>query len=165
MNIVRSVLGVVIGCIVAVVIITAIQAINFVQYKPADAPGLDDMKKLSEWMEALQKDPQKMSAWFQTLPVAALVVVLCSWQLGAFLGGAVSALIAGRARLLHAGIIGAVVLVSTIYNFYDMKNRYDIAHPDWMIVAGLLLPLPVSLLAGKLVSMLFPPTVPPASAP
>jgi hypothetical protein len=99
----------------------------------------------------------------QTLPTSPMVVVLLSWQAGAFVGGGLSGLIAGRGRMLHAGIIGCVVLMLTIYNFFDMKRQYDFSHPDWMIVAGLLLPLPVSLFAGKLVSMLLPP--PPASNP
>jgi hypothetical protein len=104
-----------------------------------------------------------MSEWIKTLPTEANVLVLLGPQLGAFLGGAVSALIAGRGRYLHAGIIGGLVLAGTIWNFYEMKNEYNFTHPNWMIVLGLLLPLPVSLLAGKVVSRRSPP--PPASNP
>jgi hypothetical protein len=43
-----------------------------------------------------------------------------------------------------------------------MKYTHNISHPDWLIVLGLLLPLPLSLLAGKLVSLR---SSPPASNP
>ena len=91
-------------------------------------------------------------AYLESLPTAAFVIVLCGWQLGAFVGGAVAALIAGRARVIHAGIIGGFVLLGTVINFLSVRDNANFTHPDWMIVAGLLLPLPVSLIAGKLVA-------------
>ena len=94
-----------------------------------------------------------------------MIVVVVAWVVGAFLGGGVSAWIAGRWRMLHAGIIGAVVLAVVVVNSLNMKTQYDFSHPDWMIVAGLLLPLPASLLAGKIVSMLLPPPAATASNP
>ena len=106
-------------------------------------------------------NPEGMKVWVESLPPAAYLVVLASWQLGAFIGGAVCAY---RRPIAFdpAGVIGCVVLLGTIINCLDMKQRYGFTHPDWMIVAGLLLPLPVSLLAGKMVATLYPPppTVP-----
>jgi hypothetical protein len=149
MKIVRSILAIVVGAIVAAAVVSAAEAVNFFLFRPENM-------SIEEFGKVLRENPKKVADWIKTLPVEALVVVLAGWAVGAFLGGLVAALIAGRARCWHAGIIGGFVLLGAIYNFYDMKNRYDLAHPDWMIVAGLLLPLPMSLLAGKLVSMLFP---------
>jgi hypothetical protein len=169
MKFVRSILAflrepllvpVVTGCIVSVVLILAVQMISTVAYAPhAEKPMAERM----EAMAKMEQDPTAMKAWLETLPVGAMLLVLASWQLGAFGGGFASALLAGRAPSIHGGIIGGLVLAATIYNFFNMKKLYDFSHPDWMIVAGLLLPLPMSLLGGKLVSMLIPPPpTPPA---
>jgi hypothetical protein len=157
MKILRSIAAIVVGSIVSIVVIIAVEFIGGLLFKPADAPGLDDMGKLFKWLEKQQEDPRKMSEWIKTLPTEAHVLVLLGWQVSAFLGGLVSALVAGRGRCLHAGIIGGLVLAGTIMNFFNMKNQYDFTHPDWLIVLGLLLPLPVSLLAGKIVSLRSPP--------
>jgi hypothetical protein len=163
MKILRSILGIVVGWFVSGVVIAAVQAINFFLYKPAETGG--DTAKMTAWMKAVTEDPEKLAAWVKTLPFEAFLLVLISWQLGAFVGGWLSAKIAGRARLLHAGIIGLLVLAGTIYNFYDLKTRHDITHPEWMVIAGLLLPLPVSLLAGQLVAWRNPPsTLPPVTS-
>lgn len=162
MKIVRSILAVVVGWFVSALVIFAIQIINTAIYGP------DPDKPLAERLETIKKmqeDPAAMKAFGESMPVSALVLVLVSWQAGAFVGGALSALIAGRGRLIHAGIIGGLVLAATIYTVYDMKRKFDFAHPDWMIVAALLLPLPLSLLAGQVVSILFPdPQPPPAES-
>ncbi len=87
----------------------------------------------------------------------ALVAFLIAWQSGALFGGGAAALIAGRGRCLHAGIIGFFVLMASV------AMMMIIPHRDWMKIAGLLLPLPMSLVAGKIVSLLFP--LPPAPQP
>ena len=35
--------------------------------------------------------------------------------------------------LLHAGIIGALVLAGTVSTLFDMKREFGFSHPDWMI--------------------------------
>ena len=157
MKIVRSILAVVVGYFVCFVVIMAIHTINFAVHRP------DDGKPLMEQMKAIQEDPAKMKAWGESMPPAALLTVLVAWQAGAFLGGGVSALIAGRARFVHAGIIGTLTLVGTIYAISDMHRKSGFSHPDWMVLAGLLLPLPSSLIAGKIVSMLLPSASLPAT--
>jgi hypothetical protein len=113
-------------------------------------------------MKKMAEDPQLMKAWIDEIPLSAMVVVQVAWSLGAFLGGAVSALIAGRARYLHAGIIGALILAATVINFFQMKSLLDYSHPPWLMATGVLLPIPSALLAGWFVALLFPPP-PPAS--
>ena len=160
MKIVRSIVAVVVGWVLSGIVIFAIQMVNTIAYAPGGGKPIvermEDMKKMTE-------DPQAMKAYAESLPVTALLVVLLAWQIGVFIGGGVSALIAGRAQMLHAGIIGGLVLAATVFNFINMKRQYDFSHPDWMIIAALLLPLPASLLAGKLVSLRSPS--PPASNP
>jgi undecaprenyl pyrophosphate phosphatase UppP len=156
MKILRSILAVAVGAVVSIVVIFGMEMANFIVYRPNDG------KSISEKMTEMKEDPQAAKAFIESLPTSAMVAVVVAWVVGAFLGGGVSAWIAGRWQVLHAGIIGAVVLAGVVVNSFQMKSQYDFSHPDWMIVAGLLLPLPVSLLAGKIVSMLLPPS--PASA-
>jgi hypothetical protein len=90
-----------------------------------------------------------------TMPLGAFIAVLLYWQAGAFFGGATAALIGGKARCWHSAAIGLFVLAGTVMMIIKLP------HPDWMIVAGLLLPLPVSIGAGKLVGIIFPQAPPP----
>jgi hypothetical protein len=157
MKIIRSVLAVVIGWIISMAAISAMEIANFALRMPAGEESiLGAMQKLSQ-------DPQAMKAWFESMPPDAMGMLLGGWEAGAFFGGLVCALIAGRARVFHAGIIGVTVLAGTILNALELKRTYEYTHPDWLLLAGLLLPIPVSLLAGKLVSMLFPS--PPVNSP
>src|SRR5438094_474292 len=103
MKIVRSIVAVVVGWLVSAIVIFAIQMINTIAFSPGgDKPFVERM----EAMKKMTEDPQAMKAYAESLPMTAMLVVLLAWQIGAFVGGGVSALIAGRARLLHAGIIG-----------------------------------------------------------
>lgn len=151
MKILRSIAAVVVGSLVVFIVVIGAETVNTIVYRP------DDGRSLQEFVDDVQKDTKAMKAWVESVPQTAMVVVLLGWQFGGFIGGGLSAWIAGRARLLHAGIIGVLLLAGTITNFYEMK-KWDITHPDWMIILALLLPLPVSLLAGKLVSRLLPPS-------
>jgi hypothetical protein len=146
MKILRSILAVVAGLIVSMIVTSAIQRISVWMYPLPEGTDLNDMEALSKLLP--------------TMPFGAHLLILFSWELGAFVGGAVAALIAGRAHCAHAGFIGGLVLAFTIAIFFMLRG-----HPEWMIILGLLLPLPVSLLAGKLVSFLVPTPAAPASNP
>lgn len=150
MKVLRSITAVVIGSIVAMIVIFVAESLNGIIYAP---PG---DKPVMERLQDVQDSPEAMKAWVESLPLSSMIVQLFGWQASAFLGGGVSAVIAGRGRLIHAGLIGAVVLALTIVVLIQMKYGCNITQPDWMLIALLLLPLPASLSAGKLVSMLFP---------
>lgn len=156
MKILRSILAMIVGTLVAMMAIMAIETLNFLLFKPADAPGFDDLGKLFEWCKAFQEDPEKLNSWVKSLPTEAMVLLLVTWSVGAFAGGWVAARIAGWAFLLHAWLIGALVLFGVAMNFYTLKTEHDITHPDWLIIVGLLLPMPLSLLAGKTVALSHP---------
>jgi hypothetical protein len=130
----------VIGLVIAVGTIALIQDLSQKMYAPH--ANVDWGKK------------DEVRAFVSSLPMEAFVMVLVSYALGTFLGGSVAALIASRWRIFHAGFIGSLVLAATIGNFAMMKYQMHIDHPDWMILVGLLQPLPVSLIAGAIVSKL-----------
>jgi hypothetical protein len=153
MKIVRSIAGIFCGIALAVFVMTVAETINGIVNQP------DDGKTFAEFQETLKKDMKAMKAWVESLPAWVMVVVLLGWELGAFLGGGLAALIAGYRPRLHAACVGVFVLVGTIMNFYMMKALCEISHPDYIIVLGLLLPLPSSILAGTLVDKWFPSQV------
>ena len=149
MAIVRSIAAIVVGFVVSSLFIFGIEAVNGLIYLP-------EGKSFEEVNKAFNEGAPWAKEWMRTLPTGAHAMLQIGWGCGAFFGGLVAALIAGRARLLHAGIIGTLVLLGTIVNFYSLKVTLEYSHPDWLIVTGLLLPLPLSLLAGWLVSQWLP---------
>lgn len=98
--------------------------------------------------EVDRTDLDQVRAAVAEMPAEAFGIILAGWVAGAFLGGGVAALIAGRSRCTHAGIVGGWILFGSVFMMVVLP------HPKWMIVAALLQPLPVSMLAGKLVSIL-----------
>ena len=134
MTILRSILAVVVGIIVMFIVIMGMQFISIAMHPMPDGVRMDD--KLA------------ITAWMATLPTSALAIVLTAYVVGSFAGGGVSALIAACCRIIHAGIIGALVVLAAIMNF----RQYPGVHPDWMVMATYALPVPVSLFAGWLVA-------------
>src|ERR1700735_2896075 len=110
--IVRSILAVIAGIVTFVVMIAVVESLNSLIY-PSDL----------DFLHATQE--QKVAYWL-TLPTGAFFIVLLGWQSGAFAGGAVSAWIAKRQQIMHAGIIGSIVLLGTFLNMRALP------HPEWM---------------------------------
>ena len=90
------------------------------------------------------KNPAQLAAIVAALPIAAKLLIVFGWCLGAFVGAAVAARIAEH-RLIVALLLGVLVIVGTLF------NAREIPHPQWMILAGTLLPLPLAWLATRVV--------------
>ena len=75
---------------------------------------------------------------------AAMVLVVVSWVLGAFIGGWVAAKVAREHPLFAALMIGVLVLAGVV------ANNTMIPHPLWMTVLGVLLPLPAAWLGARM---------------
>jgi len=130
----RTILGAVIGIVVAMLTITLVEWAGHQVYAPP--PGLnpmvaDDMARIL----ALQ-------------PFGALLFVVAAWALGAFEGGMVAALVARENRPRIAAVVPALVVMAGVVGMMVMMP----SHPRWMAVAGLLLPIPAAL-AGCSVAM------------
>jgi MFS family permease len=87
-------------------------------------------------------DPASVATFVATLPIAALLLVLAGWVLGALIGGYVAARIARKPRPALA--VGIVIVVGVIV------NAVMIPHPLWMTIAGVLLPVPAAWLGARL---------------
>lgn len=126
----RTILAVVAGVVVAMVTITVCEyAAHAVYPLPAGVSS---------------SDMAAMAAYAASAPPAALLLVLCGWTLGAFDGALVAALVApARARVV-ALVVGAVLVLGVIV------NAAMLPHPVWMTALGVVLPLAAAYAASLL---------------
>lgn len=89
-------------------------------------------------------DKAQLAAIVAALPQTAKLLIVAGWCLGAFVGAAVGARIAEH-RMIVALTLGALVVAGTLV------NAREIPHPQWMVLAGTLLPLPLAWLATRIV--------------
>ncbi len=123
----RTLLAALAGLATAFVTIMLVEFAGHALYPPP--PGIDPANNAD------------MARLVGTLPMGALLMVVVAWVIGAFDGGFVAALLAGSARprmaaLVPGLVVGMIVAIP--------------AHPAWMAVAGLVLPVPAALAGGAL---------------
>jgi len=129
----RTILGMLVGVAVMVLVILGVEMVGHHFYPPP--AGLDPM------------DPAHEAAFAQfvaEMPVAGKATVVLAWALGAFVGGLVAARVAVHQRA--AAVFVALVVMSGV-----MAMIRAVPHPGWMAAAGLVLPIPLALLAAQLV--------------
>lgn len=121
----RRTIGAVAGGIaVALLVIMVVEAIGNALYPPP--PGLD------------LQDADAISR----IPFRTLIFPVIAWFLGALAGGTVAVWVSQLGWT--AWPVAAAVLVGTIVQFALM------AHPLWMIIAGLVAPVIAALLAQRI---------------
>ena len=110
----RAIIGTVVGCVVAIAVITGVEMAGAALFPQADA------------------DPKAMVAG---MPMAAKLMVLAAWWLGTAVGGWVANRV-GRATwpALAVGLAVAAAVVA---------NVIMLPHPLWMQIAGVLGPLAI----------------------
>ncbi len=126
----RTILGMLLGVVTMMFTIYAIESIGHLLYPPPD--GLDP------------RNPDHLQMIVAVASTGAMVMLVVGWTAGAFVGGWVGARIARHARaaaiavalFVMAGVAGMMVIVPD--------------HPMWISALGLLLPIPVALVAAKL---------------
>jgi hypothetical protein len=112
----RSVAGVVLGACVATGVIILVEQISGRMYPPP--AGMDF------------GDPEAFQSFVAGLPVGAFLMILVAWGLGTFAGAWVCARVAGRWKVAHAALLGALLLVAGV------TNMLMIPHPIWMWVGA-----------------------------
>jgi hypothetical protein len=88
-------------------------------------------------------DHDAMVGLISTMPARALAMVLLAYAVGSFLGAGTATAISVRHKRGVAIAVGVVMLGLIGLNF-----AY-IPHPGWMVVVGLLIPLPAALLGWR----------------
>lgn len=126
----RSTFALISGLFAAMIVITATQVVAAKWLFPPPA-GLDF------------KDSAAVNAFVAGMPPAAFAWILGGWLLGSFVGAAAAARIAERQQAIAAALVGCFVVFGTI------TNARSIEHPMWVLVLGVLLPIPLALLAAR----------------
>lgn len=107
----RKIVAVVLGVVVAMILIVAIEALGHSVYPP---PANLDIT-----------DSGAMQAYVMSAPVGALLSVLAAWLVATLVGGLVACFVAREAPLKNSAIVGGLVLLGTTVNLVS------IPHPPW----------------------------------
>jgi MFS family permease len=129
----RTILGMLVGLVTMWLTVTALEFLGHAMFPPP--AGLDP------------QNPEQLQMIFATAPVGAFVMLVVAWAGGSFVGGWVAARIARHTRaaaiavalFVMAGVAGMMVIVPD--------------HPGWVSALGLVLPIPVGLVAARLAGM------------
>lgn len=127
---IKSIIAVVLAVLLAGVVIAVVQLVN-TQIFPLPS-GVDF------------NDRAAMSRAMGSMPTGGFVVLLLSYILGALAGGWLAARRAPGRPVLHAMIVGVLLLAAGVMNFVS------IPHPLWVTVVGLLIFLPMAWLGASL---------------
>lgn len=129
----KTVLGVVAGCVVAIACIFGIEAVSHLVFPPPAGTDLTD--------------PAQMARVMEIIPPAAMAFVVAAWFLGTLAGAWVADALAKRA--LAGWIVALLVIAGGVY------TMMTIPHPAWMWAAGIGLPLVAAWLAQRLAKVAF----------
>jgi hypothetical protein len=114
---VRSILAVVVGLIVAVIVTSGLQAVGqFIYPLP---PGVNP------------NDPEALKKVLPTMPTGAFLLLLLDYAAGSLAGGLLAAWVARRRPALHALIVGGVLTVLGFLNLLLLPG-----HPAWVWAAS-----------------------------
>ncbi len=127
----RSLLAIVAGLITAMLVIFGVEAVGMLLFPPPAGMPLDTEADLAR-LVALSSPAAK--AW-----------LVSGWALGSFVGAWVAARISRRHRRIAALVVALFIVAGTV------MNAMVIAHPLWMSLLGILLPVPLALLAVRLI--------------
>jgi hypothetical protein len=130
--VIRSVLAVLAGSIVAGILIALVEMLGHQIYAPP--PGIDPT------------DPESLRTAMESMPVGALVAVLIAWAIGTFAGSWLAARIAGRAGLAHGMGVGLLMLAAGV------ANMLMIPHPVWFWCLGVAVFPLAAWLGGRMVA-------------
>jgi hypothetical protein len=101
---VRSVLSILAGVVVAVMVVGVVEVIGQLIFPPP--PGIN------------ATDPNVLRAIIATLPFGAIAFVLLAWGLGSLAGGFTAAVLSRRARMVPAAIVGCIQMAFGIVTMF-----------------------------------------------
>lgn len=126
----RKISAVVLGVVVAVVLIIAIEALGHSAYPVPQ--GLDI------------SNSEAMQAYVMGLPIGALLFVMGAWLVATLAGGLLACFIARETPLVYAAIVGGLVLLGTVINLMSVP------HPPWFSITSVLAIIAMIFLTGRL---------------
>lgn len=132
----RKVVAIIFGVIVAVVLIMIIESFGHTLYTPPDNLDFTDM--------------EEMSAYVDGLPFGALLFVMAAWITGTLGGGLVACAIARKRHFVYAFSIAGMVLSGTVYTLTQIH------HPTWFSVTSIIAILVTAWLTGQIGQKVLP---------
>lgn len=87
-------------------------------------------------------DTAAIARYIETAPVGSLLMVLFAWGGGALVGAIVATIVIARNTIWPGVLVGGLITAAVILNLSM------IPHPQWMMVAGLALPIPMAALGS-----------------
>jgi hypothetical protein len=125
----KKFIAVLVGVVLSTVIFLALESVGHRLYPPPSGVNFHD--------------PAAIKAYMAALPVGALLLVLLAYAVGSLTGGLVATLIAGRAGITPALIVGAVLTA------LGVTNLVSIPQPLWFAISSTLLYIPFSWLGSR----------------
>lgn len=126
----RTILGVVVGLLVAMAIIFLIEGLATAISPPP--PGLD------------LNNEADLARMVEMASTTTRILVVAGWLLASFIGAWVAAKISRAHRVAAAIAIGVGIVLGVVLNVTMLP------HPLWMTVLGVLLPIPLAWWAARL---------------
>ena len=121
-------IGILVGAIVAISCVWAIEAVSHLIYPIPSGTDFDD--------------PAVLATYFETVPLGGKLWIVAAWFVGALVGAWVANRIARRA--LAGWIVVSLVIAGGV------ATMLMITHPAWMWATGIGLPLIAGRLAQRL---------------
>jgi hypothetical protein len=134
----RTLLAIVAGLITAMLVIFGVEAAGMLLFPPPAGMPLETEADLAK-LVAMASPAAK--AW-----------LVFGWALGSFVGAWVAARISRQHRRIAALAVALFIVAGTV------MNAMVIAHPLWVNLLGILLPVPLALLAARLAESRKAPT-------
>ncbi len=129
----KKIFAVVAGLIVNALAVAIIETIGHTIIPPPD--GFDRILEMTR---------EQQAELFSGLSVGSLLFNIVGWAVGPFLGALVAAKIMPEYWKNSSFVIGVVVALLVLL------MTFQLPHPTWMVVVGLIVPVPMAYLGGKL---------------
>ena len=129
---IRVLLAIIAGAVVAVLVVMLIQYIGHNVY-----PIPEDLDPA---------DQEFMRQYIASLPWGSLAFVIASYALATLAGGWVAAAVAGERPMVMASIVGLLVMAGAI------TTVMSIPHPPWFTAASVVAVIAAAIIAGTIES-------------
>jgi hypothetical protein len=126
----RTLLGILLGAIVMWLTIFCLELLGHALFPPP--AGLDP------------QNPEHLKRIVAEAPVGAMITLVLGWTAGAFTGAWTAARLARHPRA--AAVLIALVVISGVIGMMLIVPE----HPKWVSALGVVLPVPVALVAAKI---------------
>ena len=128
----KRILPVLAGLVTGWLVIFLLESVNHIFYPP---PADID-----------HTDKEVLTAFMETLPTMAFIMLLLSWMIGTFIAGIVGA------RLNQAAWKNSSIIIGVILALGSIINMTMIPHPTWLIIIASVGYVPTAYAGARLIT-------------